>query len=106
MHPSYQTSGLTLKKKQNKTKTKKKTKKKRISYIYLNPKTKRISPAGNRIPVSRVTGRGTQHYTTEKLSALDLWKPYWGDLLWKSFLNKDDYYINGLYNGDTPHLIL
>ena len=69
MHPSYQTSGLTLKKKkQNKTKQKKK----RISYISLNPKTKRISPAGNRIPVSRVTRRGTQHYTTEKLSALDL----------------------------------
>ena len=98
MHPSYQTSGLTLKKK-----NKKQQQQKRISYIYLNPKTKRISPAGNRIPVSRVTGRGTQHYTTEKLSALDLWKPC---LLWKSLLNKDDYYINGPYNGDTPQLIL
>ena len=33
---------------------------------------KRISPAGNRTPVSRVTGRDTHHYTTEELGALDL----------------------------------
>ena len=57
-HPSDQTLGLKLKK-QNKNKNK------RISYIYLNPKTKRISPAGNRTPVSH-------QYTTEELSALDL----------------------------------
>ena len=30
--------------------------KKSFPYIYLNPKTKRISPAGNRTPVSRVIG--------------------------------------------------
>ena len=47
-------------------------KKKSIPYIYLNPKTKRISPAGNRTPVSRVTGGDTHHYTTEELGALDL----------------------------------
>ena len=45
--------------------------KKSIPYIYLNPKTKRISPAVNRTPVSRVTGGDTHHYTTEELGALD-----------------------------------
>ena len=62
-YPSDQTLGLKLKK-QNKAKQNK-NKNKRISYIYLNPKTKRISPAGNRTPVYH-------HYTTEELSALDL----------------------------------
>ena len=47
-------------------------KKKSISSIRLYPKTKRISPAGNRTQVSRVTGGDTQHYTTEELNALDL----------------------------------
>ena len=47
-------------------------KKKSIPYIYLNRKTKRISPAGNRTPVSRVTGGDTHHYTTEELGALAL----------------------------------
>ena len=47
-------------------------KKKSIPYIHLNPKTKRISSAGNRTPVSRVTGGDTHHYTTEELGALDL----------------------------------
>ena len=46
--------------------------KKSIPYIYLNPKSKRISPAGNRTPVSRVTGGDTHHYTTEELGALAL----------------------------------
>ena len=46
--------------------------KKSISSIDLNPETKRISPAGNRTPVSRVTGGDTHHYTTEELNALDL----------------------------------
>ena len=46
--------------------------KKSIASIHLNPKTKRISPAGNRTPVSRVTGGDTHHYTTEELNALDL----------------------------------
>ena len=49
-----------------------KKKKKSISSIRLYPKTKRISPAGNRTQVSRVTGGDTQHYTTEELNALDL----------------------------------
>ena len=57
MHPSNQTF---------------KVKKRSISSIHLNPKTKRISPAGNRSPVSRVTGGDTHHYTTEELNALDL----------------------------------
>ena len=46
--------------------------KKSIASIHLNPKTKRISPAGNRTPVSRVTGGDTHHYTTEELNAIDL----------------------------------
>ena len=46
--------------------------KKGISSIHLHPKTKRISPAGNRTPVSRVTGGDTHHYTTEELDALNL----------------------------------
>ena len=29
-----------------------------------------VSPAGNRIPVSRVTGGDTHHYTTEESMAL------------------------------------
>ena len=45
---------------------------KSISSIHLNPKTKRISSAGNRTPVSRVTGGDTHHYTTEELGALVL----------------------------------
>ena len=45
-------------------------KKKSFPYIYLNPQTKRISSAGNRTPVSRVTGGDTHHYTTEELSAV------------------------------------
>ena len=49
-----------------------KVKKESISSIHLNPKTKRISPAGNRTPVSRVTGGDTHHYTTEELGALDV----------------------------------
>ena len=49
-----------------------KVKKKNISSIHLNPKTKRISPAGIRTPVSRMTGGDTHHYTTEDLNALDL----------------------------------
>ena len=45
--------------------------KKSIPSIHLNPKG--ISPAGNRTPVSRVTGGGdTHHYTTEELDALKL----------------------------------
>ena len=40
---------------------------KSIPSIYLNPKNKSISPAGNRTPVSRVTGGDTDHYTTEEL---------------------------------------
>ena len=40
---------------------------KSIASIYLNPKNKTISPAGNRTPVSRVTGGDTHHYTTEEL---------------------------------------
>ena len=47
-------------------------KKKSIPYIHLNPKTKRISSAGNRTPVSRVTGGDTHHYTTEELGAFNL----------------------------------
>ena len=35
---------------------------------FRNPK--RISPAGNRTPVSRVTGGDTHHYTTEELRAV------------------------------------
>ena len=46
--------------------------KKNISSIHLNPKTKRISPAGNQTQVSRVTGGDTHQYTTEELDALDL----------------------------------
>ena len=49
-----------------------KVKKKAFLSIHLNPKTKRISPAGNRTPVSRVTGGDTHHYTTEELNALVL----------------------------------
>ena len=33
---------------------------------------KSISPAGNRTPVSRVTGGDTHHYTTEELNELGL----------------------------------
>ena len=32
-----------------------------------NFKEKKFSPAGNRTPVSRVTGGDTHHYTTEEL---------------------------------------
>ena len=46
--------------------------KKSISSIHLNPKTKRISPAWNRTPVSRVTFGDTPRYTTKELDALDL----------------------------------
>ena len=46
--------------------------KKNHPYIYLNPKSKRISLAGNQTPVSRMTGGDTHHYTTEELGALDL----------------------------------
>ena len=49
-----------------------KVKKESISSVHLNPKTKRISPAGNRTPVYCVTGGDTYHYTTEELNALDL----------------------------------
>ena len=35
-----------------------------FSYVYY-AKKKIASPAGNRIPVSRVTGGDTHHYTTE-----------------------------------------
>ena len=45
---------------------------KSIPSIYLNPKNKSISPAGNRTPVSRVTGGDTHHYTTEELHELGL----------------------------------
>ena len=48
-----------------------KVKKKSISSVHLNPKTKKISPAGNRTPVSSVTDGDTHHYTTEELDALD-----------------------------------
>ena len=47
-------------------------KNKKHSNIYLNPKNKSISPAGNRTPVSRVTGGDTHHYTTEELDVLVL----------------------------------
>ena len=49
-----------------------KLKKKSIPYSYLNPQKIGISSAGNRTPVSRVTGGDTHHYTTEELGALDL----------------------------------
>ena len=45
--------------------------KKGISSIHLHPKTKRISPAGNRTR-SPVTDEDTLHYTTEELDALDV----------------------------------
>ena len=45
---------------------------KSIPSIYLNPKTKTISPARNRTPVSRVTGGNTHHYTTEELDSFGL----------------------------------
>ena len=45
---------------------------KSIPSIYLNPKNKSISPAGNRTPVSRVTGGDTHHYPTEGLDVLGL----------------------------------
>ena len=48
------------------------SKKKSIPSIHLDPKAKRISPAGNRTPVSRVTGGDTHHYTTEELDALNV----------------------------------
>ena len=38
-----------------------------IEFINIVNKTKKISPAGNRTPVSRVTGGDTDHYTTEDL---------------------------------------
>ena len=44
-----------------KTKTKTKNKKQKT-------KTVRVSPAGNRTPVSRVTGGDTHHYTTEDVT--------------------------------------
>ena len=40
--------------------------------IYLHSIKKSISPAGNRTPVSRVTGGDTDHYTTEELDVLGL----------------------------------
>ena len=43
---------------------------KSIPSIYLNLKNKSISPAGNRTPVSRVTGGDTHPYTTEELDGL------------------------------------
>ena len=45
---------------------------KSLPSIHLNPKIKRLSPAGNEIPVSRVTGGDTRHYTTEGLDTLEL----------------------------------
>ena len=63
-----------------------KKKKKSFPYIYLKPQTKRISSAGNRTPVSRVTGGDTHHYTTEELGALD--------------------FIGLMGNGETPHSTL
>ena len=39
--------------------------------------TKKLSPAGNRTPVSRVTGGDTHHYTTEDVM-----------VYWKYFKNK------------------
>ena len=56
--------------------------KKSIWSIHLHPKTKRISPAGNRTPVSRVTGGDTHHYTTEELE------------------------LNGFCNGETSSITL
>ena len=41
-----------------------------MNYIEIKNKQKvqkKISPAGNRTPVSRVTGGDTNHYTTEDL---------------------------------------
>ena len=38
--------------------------------IWLSTKTVRVSPAGNRTPVSRVTGGDTHHYTTEDVTLL------------------------------------
>ena len=61
-HPSNQTFKVT---------------KESISSVHLNPKTKRIFPAGNPTPVSCVTGGDTYHYTTEELSALDLGLGLW-----------------------------
>jgi len=44
------------------------------SIFYLNfwfqKSVKKVSPAGNRTPVSRVTGGDTDHYTTEDLFEL------------------------------------
>ena len=40
--------------------------------IYLHSIKKSIFPAGNRTPVSRVTGGDTHHYTTEELNELGL----------------------------------
>ena len=34
----------------------------------ISTKTVRVSPAGNRTPVSRVTGGDTHHYTTEDVA--------------------------------------
>ena len=54
-----------------------KVKKESILSVHLNPKTKRISQAGNRTPVSCVTGGDTYHYTTVELNALDLGLGLW-----------------------------
>ena len=35
---------------------------------WLSTKKVRVSPAGNRTPVSRVTGGDTHHYTTEDVT--------------------------------------
>ena len=37
-----------------------------MKVLYISPKTFSPSPAGNRTPVSRVTGGDTHHYTTEE----------------------------------------
>ena len=37
------------------------------SPLEIQPKMLLLSPAGNRTPVSRVTGGDTHHYTTEDL---------------------------------------
>ena len=43
--------------------------------IIESPKKKRISPTGNRTPVSRVTGGDTYHYTIEDLLNI-FWNAY------------------------------
>ena len=62
-----------------------------------------ISPAGNRTPVSRVTGVDTHHYTTEELdNSFQAKCPVWADIFQKIFIEAGGFETNSSRGLQTP----